>query len=168
MRLSAKRRENLTKLADYLDTLPEDYQHFTMSTFIDNEGEMEPINQYAEKNGGVGECGAVACAIGHGPAAGILFPRRRSNSPLWYYSLLSRQFTPHWEAYSARFLICEEKYPAEWEWCFGADWSNTDNHPWGAAARIRYLLAGKDIPEAFDSDWAGPEEVQLYSEFRKK
>lgn len=50
-------RQNLTRLADYLDSLPPDYAHFDMRVF----GNGHP-------------CQTSACAAGHGPAAGIPFP----------------------------------------------------------------------------------------------
>ncbi len=55
-------KENLKKLADYLDTLPPDYIGFDMTFF---------------------QCGTVGCAVGHGPAAGI---PRKYDEPWVFYS----------------------------------------------------------------------------------
>lgn len=39
-----------------------------------------------------------------------------------------------------------------------------DNHHYGAAARIRYVLAGKPLPEVI---YFKPATVKLYKEYRK-
>lgn len=158
MKFTAKRRENMLALADKLESLPRRYKAFEMGVFLDEISDEETV-RYAEHNGGIHECGAVACAIGHGPAAGILFPKPRKGSVLWQPSShfdkngkLVEGFMPDWHAYSARNFIDYQQNKSEWDWCFGGEWSNIDNHPWGAAARIRYLLDGNDPPQVEDYD----------------
>lgn len=177
MKLTPTRRKNLLRLADYLDSLPENYGAFEMAVYLSNEGDQDRLNHYAQFNGGVPECGAVACAIGHGPSAGITFPAPRRNSPLWTFSSFSGHCEPNFDTYSARNFIDPFKNQPEWEWCFGQGWCHHDNHHWGAAARIRYLLAGKPVPEVhnfdgkprpFDDSYIEPEHVALYQEFRRK
>lgn len=75
MEPNKKQRANLDKLADYLLALPVTYAGFNMGTFLAAKGQGEgrdfgteySLNQRAAKT----ECGTIACAIGHGPNAGI-------------------------------------------------------------------------------------------------
>jgi hypothetical protein len=87
------------------------------------------MEKYKYHNGGV-PCGTVACALGHGPAAGILFDNN----------------THGWTAYSLNFL--PSTVIDEWAWLFAAEWSKFDNTPLGAAKRIRTLLES-GVPEGF-------------------
>lgn len=175
--------KNLAELATYLESLPKDYTHFDMGTYFSHpKDDYGEISRYAEENGGLHECGTVACALGHGPAAGILFPKRPSKlheeSPFWglFCSENGAFFEPSWENYSRRFFICPILYGPEWEWCFGGFWKNQDEAPAGAAARIRYILDGKKPPEVttysgntipFTSIRAAKEHLSLYSEYLK-
>jgi len=111
-------RENLEKLASYLEGLPADYQHFEMASYFSNNEEEHHPKPYAAT--GLGNCGTVACAIGHGPAAGI--------APTGY---------ENWDEYSDRVFPMTT---TEWSWCFSSRWSQTDNTPHGAAKRIRHML----------------------------
>lgn len=67
---TAEQKANLRQLAEYLLALPEDYEHFSMTTYfeLDNDNVFIGENQFVEK---IQSCGSVACAIGHGPLAGI-------------------------------------------------------------------------------------------------
>ena len=80
-------------------------------------------NQHACKH----TCGTSACAVGHGPSAGIEPLRDES-----------------WVKYSKRVFIefTETDRLAElaWEWCFSDEWSEVDNTASGASRRIDYLL----------------------------
>jgi hypothetical protein len=111
-------RTNLEKLAAYLEQLPEDYAHFGMEYYMFNtDGQLYSLNAAPL----LGTCGTVACAIGHGPAAGI-----PANEGLWgwcYYGVQS-------------FKLSE----SEFDWCFESRWALIDDTPHGAAKRIRYLL----------------------------
>lgn len=155
MTLTRAQRANLRKLADYLESLPEDYEHFDMGSFIDSKGDDDALISYARKNGGVHLCGTTACAVGHGPAAGILF-RPSDFEELYGRTLLN------WEAYYNRFTPI-----ASFHWAFGDTWESVDNHHWGAAARIRYLLKHGKPPEDFD-DEASAEWRKHYREFDKR
>lgn len=78
------------------------------------------MKQWSEERPQRTTCGTVACAAGHGPMAGI----RALPGEEWY-GYVSRVFTD--DLYERR-------------WCFGADWTDIDNTPHGAARRIRHLL----------------------------
>jgi len=135
---------NLRKLAEYLERLPADYRHFEMSTYASLsvgsstpttrqliELEANRINDYALDVRGVvsqSGCGYVACAVGHGPAAGI--------SPLATHEV--------WTSYSLRVFGSAAE-----DWCFSALWTDYDNTHRGAAARIRWLL-DRDPPGLFE------------------
>lgn len=111
-------RDNLMKLADGLDALPDNYEHFGMAYYFSSRGNSRDPSTRAS----VASCGAVACALGHAPS--ILGIRGRKGED--------------WLEYNARVLGLDS-YPA-WVWCFSSDWYCTDNTPQGAAARIRWLL----------------------------
>ncbi len=70
---NAEQRANLAKLADYLIGLPADYGHFNMETFggLGSEGFGSEDYPPAQADTKLHTCGTVACAAGHGPAAGI-------------------------------------------------------------------------------------------------
>lgn len=137
-------KENLLKLAAYLDTLPLDYEHFEMEDFMQG-GDAQKYALYATENGGVGvtTCGAVACAVGHGPSAGFLFEKNElekdcirvltddGNSYEWVDIL-----KPDWHAYTGRVFV--DSGSSLFDFMFGGGWSGWDNTPCGAAARIRF------------------------------
>jgi hypothetical protein len=109
--LTDEQRANLAKLAAYLRTLPADYRDFDMSTFC--RGGNIPR---------VVPCGTAACAVGHGPSAGVE-PIAEDTS---------------WLAYADRVFgaDCDAHY-----WMFGGGWGERDNTVLGAAARIEHTLA---------------------------
>jgi hypothetical protein len=139
--------DNLLRLAAYLDTLPANYAAFDMNVFFaaanyNSDLHAERVDadvekNYGLKNGGVDKCGAVACAIGHGPSAGFLVPE----DMITLYGRVS------WMRYSDHFFIDGYLYAERWEpahhawsWCFDGDWAGVDNTPHGAAKRIRWLV----------------------------
>jgi hypothetical protein len=110
-------RANLEKLAAYLEQLPEDYTHFDMRMFFTRDGTDRPYWDATL----AGDCGTVACAIGHGPAAGITIATE----------------TADWLDYGQKAFKLDLD---EWRWCFTGGWVSVDNTPHGAAKRIRQLL----------------------------
>jgi len=111
--------ENLTTLANFLDTLPAPAFH--MGSFArDEHGERLDIQ--------IHECATVACAVGYGPRAGIHHENDRS-----------------WEDYSERVFEIEIG-SRSWMWCFAGTWADVDNTPSGAAKRIRYLITHGEPP----------------------
>jgi hypothetical protein len=120
-------RENLAKLADYLQRpLPID---FDMEYYgLDSSGGDVLYPSKAPS------CGTVACAVGCGPYAGI-----------------APEPVEGWRAYSDR--VFDLNAPA-WLWLFSTDWSEIDNTPQGAAARIRWLL-DKGLPGNWKSQMFG-------------
>lgn len=164
--LTRPQRSNLDKLATYLEGLPEDYSHFDMMLFIgDEEGNMEDweFANYARRNGGVAQfgCGTVACAVGHGPAAGVLFRGEFETIAFWE----GKRKVPNWNTYSRRFAPTGTEM---WCWLFDSDWTEVDPHHWGAAARIRFILAGNEVPYPVSNyQLAGFSEIEIYEKFRK-
>ncbi|WP_454287230.1 hypothetical protein [Rhizobium arsenicireducens] len=112
--------ENLTILANYLDTL--EPKKFDMGVYCQDE-HGDSLNIYTH------ECGTVACAAGSGPAAGL---------PI--------DFTVDkgWDSYTHR-VFGLDHLDVDWAWCFSGFWERLDNTPAGAAARIRHLLNGGEI-----------------------
>ena len=128
--LSAWHINNLLKLAQYLITLPENYGHFSMGEFFSRGGGAlmlfnATIMGY-DLPAMTTECGTTACAIGHGPAAGIAPGERES-----WGRYTSRNFT----GYNNDIF----------DQLFASRWASADNTPEGAALRIYYFLEhGKD------------------------
>lgn len=126
--LTDEQRANLAKLAAYLRTLPADYPDFEMRGFV-REGDRTFAH--------IAGCGTAACAVGHGPKAGIEPLRGES-----------------WFAYSYRTFVpvyvdgCEVNGRV-WDWCFASSWARVDNTVHGAAARIEYMLAHGVPDDAF-------------------
>jgi len=115
-------RDNLEKLATYLESLPEDYDQFRMTFFFMRPGDMDGKPQdamHALKH----ECGTTACAVGHGPSAGI--PVRRDDN---------------WTAYCRRVFGVTILDSGDGSYMFGGGWPNC---PKQAAKRIRTVLARK-------------------------
>ena len=137
-------KENLLKLAAYLDTLPLDYKHFEMSDFM-QEGDPEKYTVYALENGGVATtCGAVACAVGHGPSAGFLFNCDELVRGMSYNAAgeFVKLLKPDWYSYTDRVFVSPNS--EAFDFMFGGAWSAWDNTPCGAAARIRFAVEHGD------------------------
>lgn len=130
--ITQEQRANLIKLARYLFELPEDYEHFDMGVF--NSGAELPC--LAGQS-----CGSAACAVGHGPYAGI-------------YALPGEG----WRSYSYRSFCADDLL---WSFMFSDLWELPDDTPVGAAQRITMVLIDFDPDEwGFDYD---SEEVDRYS-----
>lgn len=161
--MTERRRGNLEKLADYLEALPEDYEHFDMESFYDHEGSCDLAESLDEEVADVigdygveakdtlyatsiedflNNCGTVACAIGHAPAAGI--PLAKSHIVTKRLGGVSVVTGIDWSAYAKNFVRHESE--DAWEFLFGGLWGEWDQHHWGAAARIRFLLDKGGVP----------------------
>lgn len=124
-----KHKDNLLKLADYLATLPDDYEQFHMYAYMaTSTGGYWETFALEERSKPV--CGTVACAVGHGPAAGI----RLYGDDCW-------------ESYADR--VFGEMDNDDFQYMFGSSWSDYDNTPKGASARIRTFVALGKAPQ----DW---------------
>jgi hypothetical protein len=153
---NSKQRANLKKLADYLDTLPPDYKHFDMTYYTDHEGncDLEDIDELASKRPQefLANCGTVACAIGHGPAAGI----RR------YRTDIDCDGDFDWDEYSERVFGCISDNEV-FEYLFDSNWCHNDNTHYGAAARIRYYLENGVPKKGFRVNY----DTSIYERYRK-
>jgi len=137
--LSSEQITNLSRLAAYLASLPEDYVGFDMSAY--HTGYL-PAMYYCggvplrPAGGGQQYCGTAACALGHGPAAGVAVPSHLlCTTPAGETRVM-------WTQYSR--LFCWET--AAYNWLFSGSWTHLDNTPRGAAGRLRYALAGLPLP----------------------
>jgi len=172
-------RENLTKLLQYLETLPADYDNFDMGSYLSRDYKPRPEEEnnyvlyhenvvkfekaarsYVLCEAGLPECGTIACLAGHGPAAGICFKPEHVN-----------QYGEQWSSYVAdNFFNTKLPWAAldsiEYRWLFHAYWRTFDNTLKGGMARIRYYLADQPIPDYYsdDSVFFDPE---LYKEYVK-
>jgi hypothetical protein len=121
--------DNFRALADYLWSLPDDYEHFDMRNYLkvtEDEKDNTPIYTAAADGAQIlGDCGTVGCALGHAFAAGVV----------------PRLYPGHWLELSRKYFT--EPHSDMWEWCFSPLWKNVDNTPKGAAKRIYYALEHK-------------------------
>lgn len=133
--------DNLIQLADYLDKLPDDYAEFDMADFIDGAPSKKAVKDYALS--GAASCGTAACAVGHGPAAGLfVLPSEIDMGAI---------FSPvRWFEYAHRVFGVSE-FSNDFIYMFGGGWAEVDNTPKGAARRIRHYVA-HGVPEDFDGD----------------
>lgn len=152
--LTPARRARLEKLAAYLDGLPPGYRHFDMLSWMKPKSSVKEAH-YARHNGSVNSCGSVACAVGHGPAAGIFVPEN-------FISRQGRVFFVDWEEYAKELFAGNDSNSF---WMFSSTWAWTDNTPTGAAARIRYLLAHGEPPAGFGL-FPRREHIPLYAPYR--
>lgn len=105
--------QNLTILANHLDHVPQ--PAFAMDSFArDEHGDrLDPPAH---------ECATVACAVGHGPGAGLPVGDAQS-----------------WGEYAIDTFGLLPGSP-EFSWCFSGGWYWRDDTPAGAAKRIRHLI----------------------------
>ena len=138
-KISQNHRANLEKLATYLEKLPKDYEHFDMSLFFSDERNTKKLDDPPG-------CGAVACAIGHGPAAGIPLGPKDIWTEAYYWPQV------HWFEYSIReFGGGQGSY-----WLFDIGWEDSQPTHRDAAARIWYYLDNDGPPKGFkigDDRW---------------
>jgi hypothetical protein len=161
--LSEEQRSNLEKLATYLESLPPDYNHFDMSFYADHSGDCDLLDDplvldAIDPEGFLSNCGTVACAVGHGPAAGILMLPSE-------IKLLKSGGNFAWGKYVGRAFIGYDfdMRTDAFDFLFASGWSASDNSHYGAAARIRYFLEN-GVP-----DWnlSARDQIDLYSKYRK-
>ena len=130
--MKAKHKANLLKLAAYLDTLPDDYERFNMNYYMAELSKRRGLDREIDiHERSKPKCGTVACAVGHGPSAGVRVCKDRS-----------------WSDYAERVFGVGVGGIDDEEWAFGylfdSEWKGHDNTPKGAAARIRtYVALGK-------------------------
>lgn len=156
---TATQRKNLLKLAAYLESLPADYSHFGMRFYADHRGDCDlPMEEdlYAAKDpqGFLTNCGTVACAVGHGPAAGI---RPKTSE---FYMDGRKAFDFDWNVYVERAFGIGPT-TEEFAFLFSDKWVGLDDHHYGAAARIRYYL---DTGEVREPSYGA---VEVYEPYRK-
>lgn len=120
-----EQRKNLIKLAEHLEQLPEDYRDFSMTEFYSGHDRGYVIS-------GFKYCGTAACALGHGPAAGIVTTKEE-------FFFTRDHFD--WLEYSRELFGLDPASP-EWDWLFSDSWTCVDNTHYGAAARIWSYLDG--------------------------
>jgi hypothetical protein len=129
-------KENLKLLAEYLLSLPENYEHFDMCVYNDD------VATDAFNSAG---CGTAACALGHAP----------------YVPGLPSKFICSWATYANEVFDLHINDSA-WDWCFNAFWYDEDNTPHGAAKRILYLIE-HGMPEGFSYEDISEQFVELYN-----
>ena len=131
--------KNLNHLADYLaDGCEGSEMEFRMEEFLTIPGyglsEDYPSILLDDQSEKANICGSSACAIGHGPLAGV--------DPKKYEC---------WTEYAARcFNVFMSQGDVAGEFMFGCGWDLTKhNKPLDASARIRYFLKHKAVPDDF-------------------
>jgi hypothetical protein len=137
--MKKKHKDNLLKLADYLDALPADYKEFDMRDYNTVKADTLSGTRSLDPNKRRYGCGTAACALGHGPAAGI---RVYGD---WC-----------WDDYCKRVFGIDRDFRRntdEFDYLFGSTWTQYDNTPHGAAARIRtYVELGGKTPDGWEEE----------------
>jgi hypothetical protein len=132
MMIEPRHADNLAMLASHLEALPSNYLHFDMETYFHSPAqetlmerdELKVADRVAEMG-----CGTVACALGHGPAAGVPVPRG----------------TECWDQYANDVFGVEG---VSFSYLFDGGWANIEPTAAQAAARIRQYLAD-GVPPRF-------------------
>lgn len=109
-------RANCVKLAEYVQALPDDYEHFNMSYFFEWDTGLAHCPREIPEIA----CGTSACFLGHGPAAGI-----GSDSGLG------------WDNYATYYFGFGDDNEDFWGFVFDACWPDDAKL---AAERMFYLL----------------------------
>ena len=137
------RRANLEKLASFLErAVPPPQFGMSMYVVANIGGYRMSLEPYEAVTEVYTQCGTVACALGHGPLAGI---KPKSGDT--------------WDTYSKRVFVdvwADDQYQVtqDWKWLFSGLWSVVDDTPKGAAARIRYYLE-HGVPDDVDGQIDG-------------
>jgi hypothetical protein len=129
--LTKEQRANLAKLADYLETQaqPETFGMREFYYWPGGEDDDDHWLSYDDPTAESHPCGTAACAVGHGPSAGVAV--MTEDQDWWGYA--ARAFGAHGRIVNA-----------VWASCFSFAWAAVDNTPTGAAVRIRHVLDGKE------------------------
>jgi hypothetical protein len=125
--ISDRAKEDLLKLADYLYSLPDDYEHFSMFMYL-FDGDCHYFHDapvVGNLSSVITSCGTVACAVGHAPLAGVDCERFEQ------YQDIANWLTNH--------------NIFAYDWMFSGEWAAVDDTPKGAAARI-YFAIEQGIP----------------------
>ncbi len=131
---TAAQRANLEALASYLEALPRNYRHFDIDFYhLDEDNCQVGPEAFKEEWLLRKHCGSAACAIGHGPYAGIP---------------LKDDFS--WRDYAIRVFGTDNNDTEEGDFMFG---TGNPNGVKRAAQRIRKVLAGKFKPDP--ERWGG-------------
>ncbi len=139
-------RNNLKMLADYLWSKPQRYNRLRMYAYFECSSDQEfDINTEEVTN----LCGASACALGHGPVAGITLEQRHMNPQVKITSSRPANEWEHdvnWTRYASMEFLSHirdrdtRRYVEDY--IFGGHW--IDNTAKGAAQRIyRFLEISK-------------------------
>ncbi len=165
MRPSDEQRANLRQLARYLEDLPKGYARFNMQRFCAHRNGMpnmaligvSPL--YARVVLADDQCGTCACAVGHGPAAGIA-PDSETDW-CWDAYMLRCFGACAWGTYFAN--TAKTWQIAAGSFLFSGDWYHTMPTAHEAAFRIRYALKHgipaaaasiRDWPHRHGAEWA--------------
>lgn len=143
-KISQNHRANFEKLATYLEKLPKDYEHFDMTVFFSESYPFRTTLRVLAPG-----CGAVACALGHGPAAGVEMGDEHMIPPQGPHDV---GVSLNWSDYS------DDNFTplgtTLWSWVFNESWDRKQPTHRDAAARIRYFLDNDRPPThwSFDDD----------------
>lgn len=118
-------KENLLKMADYIETIPQ--ESFDMSDYRTGQWETP-------------ECNSVGCIIGH---CTVLDKVTAANVKMWDETIDFQLWS-----YSFTKINVES---AEWDYLFHSMWKYADNTPTGAAKRIRYFVEN-GLPDTWEEE----------------
>ena len=124
-------KERLRKLAEYLLTqVPE--EQFDMRLFRDGDHDQHI-------------CGTAGCALGWSPAIMAPSTHRKYLRSVEEGESVNKVYA----VISEEYFGIDTFHPSKiWDYLFSSFWSDTDNTPQGAGARILYLL-DHGVPDCF-------------------
>lgn len=130
------RTDRLRLLAEYLHSLPENYEHFDMTVYLcDVEDEIHN-----------NECGSSACALGHSPFAKL--PDLNIDDYVFLFDS-GELVCVDWDKLSHDYYGVKGN-SFEWKWMFSPMWTYIENTPKSAADRIIKLCDVIENGESFE------------------
>lgn len=139
--LSKENKENLLKLADGIEGIPDEFFHMRnwrsdISSFLNSFALVSFRN--------IDDCGTAGCAVGWGPfIEGLEGLPEEQRKEFFEYGLYTERLFGLGE--------CTD----EFDWCFAASWDHVDNTARGAALRIREFIRLGKVPIDFTSQRLG-------------
>lgn len=134
--LTEEQEANLRKLSAFLKTVPDNSEHFNMASFF-----WHPVVgvMYGDVTNDSYECGTVACAAGHGPAAGCGAKQRGES----WWSYVNRTFFEYHQPGNKDLFA----------YLFSDGWTHFPGRETARAAarRIDYVLRTREVPRRLKS-----------------
>ncbi len=173
--------KNLTLLADWLiknHSYLVEKNLFEMGNFRSEKDSSGNTGEFTEdlREASTPTCGTAGCAVGWGPFSQIpelAFDLGSAMNSEFAEEVIRNQVhelntDTLWILYSKdKFGMDSRKFLGGWDWCFGAEWEDTDNTPIGAAIRIKFLIEHgvEKVKKILQIDYGYEDAPGLYREW---